>query len=58
MHLVVVKTLALHYKDRIGLVAHFGGLFDKGNDSWDLWEHTCLIVGGEILECGLWSCGV
>ena len=26
-------------------MAHFGGLFDKGNDSWDLWEHTCLIVG-------------
>ena len=56
----MVKTLALHYKDRIGLVAETSHLFDKGHDSCDLCDPDvrCKPVDGEILEHGLWSCGL
>ena len=37
------------WKNKIVLVSYFDGLCATGNDKWDRWEHSCLIVTCEIL---------
>ena len=41
------------WNSKIGLVAHFGGMFDKGKDSWG-WLGTFCVRLSAVFVCVCW----